>query len=219
MKSNTLIIGALALTLSYSSCQNNASKTQGDHSTMDSTDMDMSSMPMNSGMQGAMDNMMTDMHQMTMTGNVDHDFAMMMKSHHQAAVEMAQVEIESGKDEELKAMAQKIIDAQKGEISKLQSFLDSHKNPEKNYDPAVKDQGFSKVMAQNMTMMMDMPEMDNSSSTDKHFVQMMIPHHQGAIQMSEGYIQYGKDSELIAMAKKMISDQKMEIEQFKKWTE
>jgi len=64
--------------------------------------------------------------------------------------------------------------------------------------------------------MMDMPKMDESASTDKHFVQMMVPHHQGAIMMAEGFVQFGKDPGLIAMAKKIIADQKMEIEQFKK---
>ncbi|MES2874123.1 MAG: DUF305 domain-containing protein [Bacteroidota bacterium] len=219
MKTNSLIFAALTLTLSLTACQNNNSKTEASHSSMDSNDMEMGSMPMNSGMQPAMDKMMTDMHQMTMTGNVDHDFAMMMKSHHQAAVDMSQVELESGKDDELKKMAQNIIDAQKKEVIELQSFLDNHKNPEKNYDPAMKEQGFSKVMDENMTMMMDMPKMDPNSSTDKHYVQMMIPHHQGAVQMAEGFIQFGKDPALISMAKKMIADQKKEIEQFKKWTE
>ena len=216
MKTNTLIIGALVLSLSYSSCQNNASKTEADHSSMDSSGMDMGSMPMGTAVKSGMDKMMTDMHQMEMSGNVDNDFAMMMKSHHQAAVDMAQAELESGKDESLKKMAQNIIDAQKSEINELQSFLDNHKNPEKNYDPSMKEKGFSKVMDQNMTMMMDMPKMDESASTDKHFVQMMVPHHQGAIMMAEGFVQFGKDPGLIALAKKIIADQKMEIEQFEK---
>ncbi|MEJ7694903.1 DUF305 domain-containing protein [Daejeonella sp.] len=219
MKTNSLMIAAFTLTLSLSACQNNASKTETDHSSMDSNDMDMGSMPMNSGMQSGMDKMMNDMHKMEMTGNIDNDYAMMMKCHHQAAVDMAQVELESGKDDELKKMAQNIIDAQKSEISALQSFLDNHKNPEKNYDPVAEKKGFAKVMDQNMTMMMDMPKMDGDASTDKHFVQMMIPHHKGAIMMADGFVQFGKDPGLISMARKIIADQKMEIEQFKKWSE
>ncbi len=219
MKTNALIISAIILVLNFSACQNNAFKTDAHHSTMDSNDMDMDSMSMNSGMQSGMDKMMTDMHQMEMTANIDNDFAMMMKSHHQAAVDMAHVELKLGIDGELKQMAQKIIDAQKSEINELQSFLDNHKNPEKNYNPAMKEQGFAKVMDQNMTMMMDMPKIDANSSTDKQFTQMMIPHHQSAVKMAEGFIRFGKDPKLISMAKKMITDQKMEIDQFKKWSE
>jgi len=219
MKTNTLVITALAITLGFSACQNNASKTGTDHSSMDSNEMDMGSMSMNSGMQTVMDKMMTEMHQMEMTGNIDKDFAMMMKSHHQAAVDMSEVELESGKDDELKKMAQKIIDSQKSEINELQSFIDNHKNIEKNYDPSMKEQGFSKVMNQSMKMMMDMGKIDENSSTDKQFTMMMIPHHQSAVKMAEGFVQFGKDSRLISMATKMIVDQKMEIEQFKKWSE
>jgi len=137
MKTTTLIIGVLTLTLSLSACQNNVSKTETDHASTDSIDMHTDSMSMSGGMKSGMDKMMNDMHQMEMTGNIDHDYAMMMKSHHQAAVDMAQAELESGREENLKQMAQKIIEAQKSQIIELQSFLDNHKNPVKNYDPAM----------------------------------------------------------------------------------
>ena len=45
------------------------------------------------------------------------------------------------------------------------------------------------------------------SGSDIMFLQMMIPHHEGAVQMAEGFIQFGKDPQLISMAKKMIEDQ------------
>jgi uncharacterized protein (DUF305 family) len=64
-----------------------------------------------------------------------------------------------------------------------------------------------------------MPKMHPDASTDKQFVQMMIPHHESAVQMSEGFIKHGKDQGLISMAKKIIADQKKEIEEFKKWDE
>lgn len=218
MKISTLCIGTLALALSFSACQNNASKSETDNSSMDMSDsshMNVDSTATSSGIMGAMDKMMKDMHQMQMTGNVDHDFAGMMKSHHQGAIDMAQAEFESGADNNLKKMAQKIADAQKTEINELQSFLDNHKNPAKNYDPTHKDEGFGKVLDQNMTMMMDMPKMDQGSLTDKQFVQMMIPHHESAIQMAKGFVQFGKDPKLIAIAKKIIADQNKEIEEFK----
>lgn len=182
----------------------------------DSTHMNMNS-SMNAGMMGGMDKMMKDMHAMEMTGNVDHDFAMMMKSHHQAAIDMAQAELGSGKDETLKQMAQKIIDAQQSEISDLEAFLNNTKDAAKNYDPAKKGEGFAKVMDKNMMMMMDMPKADESASTDHQFVDMMIPHHQSAVLMAEGFMKHGKDAKLVSMAKKMVADQNREIEEFKKW--
>jgi uncharacterized protein (DUF305 family) len=41
----------------------------------------------------------------------------------------------------------------------------------------------------------------------------MIPHHQGAIDMSEELIKKTKDPELKALAQKIIKDQKAEIKQ------
>ena len=219
MKANCLIIGIFALVIGLSACQNKSSDSDSDHTSMemgDSTRMNMNS-SMGTGMMGGMDNMMKDMHAMKMTGNVDHDFAMMMKSHHQGAIDMAKAEISSGKDETLKQMAQKIIDEQESEINEFEAFLNNAKDAAKNYDPAKKDEGFAKVMDKNMMMMMDMPKADETHSTDQQFANMMIPHHQSAVFMAEGFINHGKDAKLLLMAKKMVADQNREIEEFKKW--
>ena len=54
-----------------------------------------------------------------MTGDVDKDFAILMIPHHQGAIDMAKIELEHGKNEELKKMAQAIIDSQAKEIEVL----------------------------------------------------------------------------------------------------
>lgn len=73
---------------------------------------------------------MQDMHQkmssMKMTGDHDHDFAMMMRSHHQAGLEMARAELKNGKDAQMKKMAQKVINDQTKEIKKLDDWLAKH---------------------------------------------------------------------------------------------
>jgi uncharacterized protein (DUF305 family) len=61
-----------------------------------------------------------------MSGDADRDFATMMMSHHQGAIDMARVELEHGKDPELKAMAQKVIGDQSREVKELQDWLDRH---------------------------------------------------------------------------------------------
>ncbi len=76
-------------------------------------------------MSDAMNKMMSAMH-MAPSGNVDMDFAMMMKPHHQGAIDMAKVELQYGTDPELKAMAQKIIDAQTAEIAEFDAWLAKH---------------------------------------------------------------------------------------------
>ena len=75
-----------------------------------------------SSMKGAMPGM-TDMQSMKMTGDGDHDFAMMMKKHHEDGIKMAQAELENGKDPKMREMAQKIIDAQRKEIREFDQWM------------------------------------------------------------------------------------------------
>lgn len=69
------------------------------------------------------------MHDMPMTGNQDHDFAMMMREHHKKALPMARMEIKQGKDPELRRTAQIILDSQTKEIAEFDAWLAKHKMP------------------------------------------------------------------------------------------
>lgn len=60
---------------------------------------------------------------MSMTGKPDVDFAMMMRMHHQGAIQMSETELKNGKDPEMKKMARKMISDQKKEIAQLDKFL------------------------------------------------------------------------------------------------
>lgn len=63
---------------------------------------------------------------MKMTGNVDSDFAMMMRIHHQGAIDMAEAQLRSGKDPEMLKIAKKIIADQKKEIAQFDKYLAKH---------------------------------------------------------------------------------------------
>ena len=60
------------------------------------------------------------------TGNADKDFAAQMIAHHQGAVSMARVELEYGKDPEMRKLAQGIIKAQKQEIAFMKKWQARH---------------------------------------------------------------------------------------------
>ena len=70
---------------------------------------------------------MDSMQKMQMSGDTDKDFAMMMKIHHQGAVDMAQMELAHGKSPVMKAMAKNIIAAQKKEIAQFDRWLATQK--------------------------------------------------------------------------------------------
>lgn len=54
---------------------------------------------------------------------------------------------------------------------------------------------------------------------EKRFIDLMIPHHEGAVQMAKHALEHATQPELKEMAKKMIEDQQKEIEHLKKWRE
>ena len=57
------------------------------------------------------------------SGDVDHDFALMMIPHHQGAIDMAQAELRYGRNEQLRRIAQEIIVEQKQEIAAMRLAL------------------------------------------------------------------------------------------------
>ena len=78
-------------------------------------------------MKKSMESGMQSMQKMPMSGDTDKDFAMMMKMHHQQALDMAKAEVEHGKSPELKAMANKMIKDQTQEIEQLDKWLQKNK--------------------------------------------------------------------------------------------
>lgn len=70
--------------------------------------------------------------------------------------------------------------------------------------------------ASNEAMMKDM-DVKPSGDADRDFVAMMLPHHQGAVDMAKVEIQYGKDPALRKLAAEIIRAQAIEIAQMKDW--
>jgi Domain of unknown function (DUF305) len=66
----------------------------------------------------AMNKMMADM-AAAPTGDIDRDFVAMMVPHHQGAIDMAQIILRYGKNEQLKRLAQEIIVTQQQEIAAM----------------------------------------------------------------------------------------------------
>ena len=66
----------------------------------------------------AMNKMMSDM-VIKPTGDVDRDFVAMMTPHHQGAIEMAKAVLRSGRNEQIRRLAQEVIVTQQQEIAAM----------------------------------------------------------------------------------------------------
>lgn len=62
-----------------------------------------------------------------------------------------------------------------------------------------------------MTKMMNDMTVKPSGDIDRDFVAMMVPHHQGAIDMAKAQLRYGKNEQLRRIAQEIIVDQLQEI--------
>lgn len=77
---------------------------------------------------------------------------------------------------------------------------------------------FAKLMADAMMVMDDgMRKAPMDGNINHDFVTMMIPHHQGAIDMAKALLLYTEDPQLRNLAQGIITEQQNEIQLLKLW--
>lgn len=143
-----------------------------------------------------------------------------MIPHHQGAVEMAQEALTKSQRSEIKQLAQQIIEAQEKEITELQTWRKSW-YPNQDDTPMMYDTGMghmmpmSQEMRDSMMMKGDLGTADDQF--DLRFINAMIPHHEGAIDMANQALQNSERSEIKTLAQNIISSQQQEIDQMQQW--
>jgi len=70
-----------------------------------------------------------------------------------------------------------------------------------------------------MGMMMDPQRLANREPFDEAFIDAMIPHHQSAIEMAKVANEKSKNPRIRELAGNIVSAQKREIEQMRRWRE
>jgi uncharacterized protein (DUF305 family) len=70
---------------------------------------------------------------------------------------------------------------------------------------------FAREMDQAMTRMMTSMQATPTGDTDRDFAAMMIPHHQGAIDMAVAELKYGHNTQMKRIAQEIVVDQQQEI--------
>ena len=156
----------------------------------------------------------------------DKAFVAQMIPHHQMAVQMAQSAKQRGGHPETTKLADAIISAQDAEIAQMRTLAKSI-----GVKPAAMPSGSMSAMdsamstdakalglsMKEMGMSMDMAMLDKANPFDRAFIDMMIPHHQGAIRMARAELAKGNDAQLKKIATGIVAAQTKEIGQMNTW--
>ena len=144
------------------------------------------------------------------SGNAaDAAFIADMTVHHEGAIEMAGIARERAEHAEIRRLADAIIDAQQGEIETM-GHIAEH----------VGDHGGHMGMSEaEMGMDMDPRLLRDAEPFDRAFIDMMVPHHEGAIAMARKLLEDGEHPNLRRMAQDIIDAQEKEIAQMRAWRE
>jgi uncharacterized protein (DUF305 family) len=168
--------------------------------------------------------------------DADVAFAQMMIVHHQGAIQMADLAPSRAQNQDVLALAARIKAAQAPEIDQMTSWLTAWGAAPSmmsgsatsgmggmdmgGMDMGGMDMGGTTSAAESSAMSMpgmmsgdQMQQLESASGAafDKMFLELMIVHHQGAIEMAETEIADGSNPEAVALAQKIKSDQTAEI--------
>jgi uncharacterized protein (DUF305 family) len=131
------------------------------------------------------------------------EFVTGMIPHHQEAIESARVLLTKTERPELRGLAQEILKTQTREVALLQSWVDAwFPGATRRYTP----------------MMRELAGL-HPDAADRVFLEDMIRHHQGALEMAQAYLEgdFEKHPEVVALAEQIVRTQGAEIARMQGW--
>ena len=137
-----------------------------------------------------------------------------MMHHHDGAISMAEMAIRKSEHEELKSFALKIIEDQMKENAQMRTWRGRWYAGK----PSAVNMELDGMKMGNMSPEHS-KEMDamQGKEFDTHFLEMMVPHHEGAVKMSRELLQKGEHAELKTLSEQIIKAQEAEIKQMQAW--
>ena len=143
------------------------------------------------------------------SSTTDAAFVNDMVPHHESAVEMAKLAQTRAEHPEMRQLADDIVAAQEREIETLQAtkteLADAGKDGHMSGDEGMRG------------MNMDPQRLRDAKPFDRAFIDMMIPHHEGAVAMAKEQLAKGKNPTLRKLAEDIIAAQEREIAQLREW--
>ena len=150
--------------------------------------------------------------------DADVAYARGMSMHHQQAVEMADILLaKDGVDSRVAKLARQIKKAQQPEIRQMSSWLDrwgvgqggGHGAGHGGMDHGGDDMGM--VSKQDIAKL----EAADGPQGSRLFLDQMIEHHEGAVDMARDHVKHGKDAQALRLSRTVIKDQQAEIREMR----
>lgn len=192
MKSFVAALAALAMALFVSGCATPASDGHTDHAHGPDT-------PTASGQPADFN-------------DADVTFATMMIPHHEQAVDLSEMVPTRTTNPEVVKLAQSISAAQGPEIETMKVFL-----VQWNAGEAGGHEGHDMSEMQGMVDAATMEKLQtlNGDAFDKLWLQSMIGHHEGAIEMADAELKDGANADAKRLAQQIVTAQQAEITSMK----
>jgi uncharacterized protein (DUF305 family) len=143
----------------------------------------------------------------------DERFIDAMIPHHESAIEMAQVALESAQHPEITQLAQNIIADQQAEIDQLKTIK------QREYGTSEVPTAMSSDEMKMMGSIQDPSELANEDPFDKAFIDAMSPHHESAIEMAQVAQDNTTNPEIRELAQGIVAAQQAEIQEMTDWRE
>lgn len=143
----------------------------------------------------------------------DLQFLDTMARHHEGAVKMAALAQKNGAHAELKELARAIADSQEQEIVRMQQWRKSWFGD----DARAVNMDMAGMKGSMHGMDMSKLEAARGNEFDLLFIDMMIPHHEGAVEMGKQAARQARHEKLKQFANQVVSAQEAEIRTMKDW--
>ncbi|TWG92619.1 uncharacterized protein (DUF305 family) [Nocardioides sp. J9] len=156
-------------------------------------------------------------------GDFSHDdvaFVQMMIPHHAQALVMSDLAPGRAESRQVKALARRISAAQRPEILTMAAWLQEKgfSVPTAADDPSAYDHGeHGHATMHGMLSDEQMRALEAASGAefDRLFLEGMIQHHQGAIEMADAVARRGSDVRVTEMAEEMVIGQGAEVDRMR----
>lgn len=164
-------------------------------------------------------------------GSVDAGFARDMQAHHAQAVDLAVLVRDRSTDEEVRTVALDILLTQQNQIGQMAGWLSTWGLPAAASEPPMAwmtGAGHGHGAAGGSTAAGDAPgyaampgwvsredlarlTAATGTEADRLFLQLMIPHHRGGVEMAEYAVEHAQRPQVVALARTIVTSQEREL--------